>query len=213
MKLLPLSAFRASLRIDADMAGADATLAAALDNATERLASELGSTFTRKTDAVETFAIRAGAGFDMGVMGHKFSFALKTGILAITPVVQHARTLADLAATPETIDSSLIFADLEKGGVTVIGPNLRGRVVRMTYDAGFYLTGEADTYDVPADYGWLVEAAKSYATAEVLQKAPAMIVGEDTNHLDDKINQAVASAAATISAHTRNFANSIRAAA
>jgi hypothetical protein len=220
MKLLSVSTLQAAVRVAGDLAKTNAACSAALDNATARVAAEMRESFDLKTSVSETFHVNPRDGLNMGsqsVPVWRGRFALKNGFLTTTPVVTYAGSLPTLSSSPETVSADYLSVNLLKGDVHVMGLDLRAKFVRITYSSGFTVDADdAQLYAVPAAYTWLVEAAKSFAVAELIRVAPDIMSPDSADGegaARPTPNAAERNARALLAPYIRYFPDAIRAVA
>lgn len=220
MRLLSVATLQASVRVAGDLAKTNAVCSAALDNATTRVAAEMRDTFDRKTGVSEMFHVNPRDGINMGSQSvpiWRGRFALKSGFLSATPVITYANSIPTLDTAPDTVPADYLSTNLLKGDVHVMGLDLRTKFIRVTYTSGFVVDADdAQLYTVPAAYTWLVEAAKSFAVAELIRVAPDLMSPDSADGegaARPTPNAAEKNARAILAPYIRYFPDAIRAVA
>ena len=173
MKLASLLSVREALGVEAGQ-DSDNAILAALDAATDDIASRLRTGFERVT-ARDDFAVEIG----QYPAGHLVRLGLLRGFLVGTPTVKVARSPAEFGV--DEIDfTTKATVDPDKGVVSIAGDEVlcgfRPWWFRVSYTAGFTAT-DGQHYDaVPA---WLALAARLHARV-ALNAHPMFVQNQST---------------------------------
>ncbi len=173
MKLASLLSVREALGVEAGQ-DSDNAILAALDAATDDIASRLRTGFERVT-ARDDFAVEIG----QYPAGHLVRLGLLRGFLVGTPTVKVARSPAEFGV--DEIDfTGKATVDPTKGVVSIAGDEALGGFrpwwFRVSYTAGFTAT-DGQHYDaVPA---WLALAARLHARV-ALSAHPMFVQNQST---------------------------------
>ncbi|MCA0246378.1 MAG: hypothetical protein LCH93_07145 [Proteobacteria bacterium] len=177
MKLASLLSVREALGVEAGQDGDNAILAA-LDAATDDIASRLRTTLERTT-ARDDFAVEIG----QYPAGHLVRLGLLRGFLVGTPTVTAARLPAEFG-TNEIDLTATATVDPEKGVVSIAPGGGAGEALggfrpwwfRVSYTAGFTAT-DGQHFDAVPD--WLALAARLHARV-ALSAHPMFVQNQST---------------------------------